>query len=194
MSMKWFGWMVCCLLLAACASRGVPERPASEVPLEIWRQAQVAVAASQFARADTLYGVLIREHGATETGHESLFYLGALRLDPRNPNWSSALAQTALELYLAEDSSGALQARRPEARTLLELAKQLNLPVESRVSGLQTEPRVVERRVVVPGREAGTLQAEVTRLREQVAAKDAEIKRQGEELERIRRTLTAPGR
>ena len=191
--MKRFGWILSCLLLAACATGGT-ERRASEARLELWRQAQEAVRAGEFGRADTLYGVLIREHGSTETGHESLFYLGALRLDPRNPSWSSALAQTALEMYLAPDTTGALQARRPEARTLLELAKQLNLPAENRVSGLQTEPRVVERRVVVPGREAISLQAEVNRLREQLTARDNQIKRQEEELDRIRRTLSTPGR
>ena len=193
--MKRFGWTIGCLLLAACASRGgSAERRASEDRLALWRQAQDAVIAGQFARADTLYGVLISQHGSTETGHESLFHLGALRLDPRNPNWSSALAQTALEMYLAADSTGALQARRPEARTLLELAKQLNLPAENRVPGLQGETRVVTQRVVVPAREATSLQAEVGRLRDQLAAKDAQIRRQEEELDRIRRTLSAPGR
>ncbi len=192
--MKRFGWTLGCLLLAACASGGGAERRASEARLELWRQAQEAVRVGQFARADTLYGVLISQYGATETGHEALFYLGALRLDPRNPNWSSALAQTALEMYLAPDTSGALQARRPESRTLLELAKQLNLPSENRVSGLQGETRVVREPVVVQGREAASLRAEVARLRDQVAAKDAQIRRQDEELERIRRTLAAPGR
>jgi hypothetical protein len=191
--MKRFGLILTCVVATACASTGA-ERRAAEARMELWRQAQEAVAAGQFGRADTLYGTLIRDHGSTETGHEALFYLGALRLDPRNPNWSSALAQTSLEMYLAADSSGAIRARRPEAQTLFELARQLNLPPENRVPGLQTEPRVVERRVVVPAREATSLQAEVTRLRGEVAAKDATIKRQEEELDRIRRTLSAPGR
>ena len=191
--MKRFGWTFGCLLLTACATGGT-ERRESEARLELWRQAQEAVRTGAFARADTMYGVLIREHGSTTAGQESLFYLGALRLDPRNPNWSSTLAQTALEMYLATDTTGALEARRPEARTLFELAKQLNLPTENRVPGLQAETRVVTERVVVPGREARSLQAEVARLREQVAARDATIRRQEEELERIRRTLSTPGR
>jgi hypothetical protein len=193
--MKRFGLILTCILATACASAGArAERRALEARLELWGQAQAAVAAGEFGRADTLYGTLIRDHGSTQQGREALFYLGALRLDPRNPNWSSALAQTSLEMYLAADSSGAIRARRPEAQTLFELARQLNLPPENRVPGLQTEPRVVERRVVVPAREATSLQAEVTRLRGEVAAKDATIKRQEEELDRIRRTLSAPGR
>ena len=193
--MKRFGWILTFLVASGCASAGArAERQAAEARLELWRQAQEAVAAGQFGRADTLYGTLIREHPSSQQGREALFYLGAVRLDPRNPNWSSALAQTSLELYLAPDSTGEVSARRPEARTLFELARQLNLPPENRVSGLQTEPRVVERRVVVPARESASLQAEVTRLREQIATKDATIKRQEEELDRIRRTLAAPGR
>jgi hypothetical protein len=192
--MKWLGWTLTCLLLAACASVGGAERRAAEARLALWHEAHAAVAAGQFGRADTLYGTLIGQHGATEQGRESLFYLGALRLDPRNPNWSSALAETALEMYLGTDSTA--RTRRPEARTLYELARQLNLPSESRAPGLQAETRVVERpvRVVVPGREASSLQAEVNRLREQINTKDATIKRQEEELDRIRRTLAAPGR
>jgi hypothetical protein len=64
-----------------------------------------------------------------------------------------------------------------------------------RVPGLQ--PEVVTRevegpRVVVPAQESRALAAEVERLRAQVAERDATIRQQREELERIRRTLTRP--
>jgi hypothetical protein len=86
--------------------------------------------------------------------------------------------------------------RRPEAETLLQLAQQLNMPPAERVPGLQ--PEVVTRevprtqRVVVPAQESRELAAEVERLRAQVAERDATIRQQREELERIRRTLTRP--
>lgn len=190
--MKRLGLTLTCLLLASCASAGAERREASALT-ELWRQAHWALNAGQFARADTLFGVLIRDYGDTPTGREGLFYLGAVRLDPRNPSWSSELAETSLGLYLGSDSAGQMERRRPEARTLYELARQLNLPTEARVPGLQAETRVVERRVVVPAREATTLQAEVARLRDQVAARDVQIKRQEEELDRIRKTLSGTG-
>jgi len=192
--MKRLGLTLACLLLVACASARAERREAS-MRAELWRQAYVAMNGRQYARADTLFGTLIRDYGDSQTGRESLFYLGALRLDPRNPNWSSELAETSLELYLRADSAGRMEWRRPEARTLYELARQLNLPTEARVPGLQAETRVVEveRRVVVPAREATTLQAEVTRLREQLALREQQIKRQEEELDRIRKTLSGTG-
>ena len=47
---------------------------------------------------------------------------------------------------------------------------------------------------VVPASESRELTAEVARLREELAASQATNQQQQEELERIRRTLTAPGR
>lgn len=182
-----------CLLVVGCASAGASAARRNEVArTTLWRDAHEALNTLQFARADTLFGTLIRDYGGTETGRESLFYVAAVRLDPRNPSWSSELAESALELYLAADTGAVGQMRRPEARTMYEIARQLNLPTESRVPGLQAETRVVTQRVVVPAREASSLQAEVSRLREQVNARDNQIKRQEEELDRIRKTLSAP--
>ena len=191
--MKWLGSAITCLLVVGCASAGAREaRRAYEARTVLWGQAHEALNALQFARADTLFGTLIREYGATETGRESLFYVAAVRLDPRNPAWSSELAESALELYLAGDTGGVCKIHRPEARTMYEIARQLNLPTEARVPGLQAETRVVTQRVVVPAREATSLQAEVSRLRDQLAARDNTIRRQEEELDRIRKTLSAP--
>src|SRR5690606_10279469 len=99
-----------------------------------------------------------------------------------------------LSLYLEGDSAYlATLHRRPEAVTLLQLARQLNMPAEERVPGLQPETRVVTERVVVPARESRALAAEVDRLRRLLAERDATIQQQKEELERIRKTLTGRG-
>ena len=193
--MKWLGPVLSCVLLTACASASA-ERRAADERLEIWRQAQEALTIGQLARADTLLGILVREHGSTEAGRESLFYLGAIRLDPRNPDWSSKLAETALELYLATDAADSRQVRRPEARTLYELARQLNMPADERVPALQVEPRVVTLEVpqrVAPAGQVESLRTENSRLRQELAAKEQQIQQKDDELERIRKTLAPPG-
>lgn len=191
-AMKRFGLILLAVVLPSCASLRA-ENTTESARLQLWRDAHEALGAVQFGRADTLFTRIVTDHGATETGRESLFYLGTIRLDPRNPSWSSERAEAALAQYLrADTSSAAVIHRRPEAVTLFALAQQLNMPAEERVPGLQSEPRVVVQRVVVPARQAGALATEVARLREQVAARDAQIRRQEEELDRIRKTLSAP--
>ena len=180
------------LLVSGCAHAGTRPDP-TLVPNGIWREAHDALSVAQYARADTLFTRLWREHPATGPGRESLFYLGSLRLDPRNPGWDPQRSESALRDYLAIDTAGTGPIlRRPEGETLYQIAQQLNLPPEERIEGLQTEPRVVVRRVA-PARETGALAAEVRRLRQQVAERDAQIRRQNEELERIRKTLTGSG-
>jgi TolA-binding protein len=196
--MKWIGSILAIFLLVSGCTQAQPASAPTVAPLDLWRSAHDALAAQQFGRADTLFARLVRDYGASETGRESLFYLGAIRLDPRNPSWNSDLAEAALHQYLAMDTVGvALIHRRPEAGTLYELARQLNMPGEDRVPGLQPETKVVTRvvpqRVVVPAKQVSTLQAEIDRLRDQVATRDAKIKQQEDELDRIRKTLAAPG-
>lgn len=193
--MKPFGWISAFLLLGACATFGRQDRGA-EARLQIWGDAHDALVAGQFGRADTLFAHLATHYGTTETGRESLFYLGALRLDPRNPDWNSERSEDALVQYLAHDTvEGGVIHRRPEGETLFQLAHQLNLPVQERVPGLAetVEVRVESPPRVVQGSLATSLTAERNRLRTQVAEKDAEIRRLTEELDRIRRTLAAPG-
>lgn len=177
-------------LLPACAQLGL-SRPGGEERMRLWNEAHQAFYADDFDRAASLFGELQELYPETQEGRESLFYLGTLRLDPRNPAWDPAPAEQSLRSYIAADTTVHVH-RRPEAETLLRLAEQLNMPAEQRVPGLQPETRVVRvpQRVVVPARETRALSAEVERLRAQVAERDAKIIQQQEELERIRRTLT----
>ncbi|CAN5841339.1 hypothetical protein BH23GEM6_BH23GEM6_09610 [soil metagenome] len=186
------------VVLPACAHLGLVtgqrDRTAS------WIEAHNAFSNEDFARASALFSELAERHPNTLEGRESLFYLGTMRLDPRNPHWDPQPAEAALARYLASDTMqvGAAQ-RRPEGQTLLQLAQQLNMAPRDRVPGLQ--PEVVTRevevqvqvpRVVVTAQESRALSAEVERLRGQVAERDATIRQQREELERIRRTLARP--
>jgi hypothetical protein len=178
------------LLLSACSTLGLSR---SETPerIVLWNQAHQSLHSGEFAQAAAQFERVAREHPDSDAGRESLFYLATIRLDPRNPEWDPAPAEEHLRLYLAADSAqpGIVQ-RFPEARTLFQLARQLNMPADERVPGLQPETRVVTQRVVVPARESRALAAEVDRLRRQLAERDATIQQQKEELERIRKTLT----
>lgn len=160
---------------------------------QTWARANDALAREDFAGAEALFEEVATSYPNSVEGRESLFFLGALRLDPRNNEWDPQPAQERLGSYLAlADEERKQLYRYLEAQTLHEIARQLNLPPQSRVAGLQPEERIVtvEERVVVPARESRELSAEVTRLRQQVAERDARIRTQQEELERIRRTLT----
>jgi TolA-binding protein len=183
------------LPLGGCASLGLAGGESAD-RTELWNRAQNALAVEEFSLAEGIFEELVGNYPETLEGRESLFYLGSLRLDPRNPDWDPRPAETRLAEYLAiMEGDEARIYRYPEARTLHELARQLNLPPESRVAGLQPEERVVtvEERVVVPGRQSRELTAQVAELRRQLAERDARIQQQQEELERIRRTLTGPG-
>lgn len=206
--MKRIAQVTILLSLVGCAHLGGNTGGGAAARMQLWHDAHGALGAVQFARADTLFSRLARDYAATETGRESLFYLGALRLDPRNPDWDPQRSETALNQYLAIDTSATVKIhRRPEGETLQQIARQLNLPAEDRIEGLQpetrevTRTRTVPRRVVVRGREAAGLAAEVQRLRRQLAEResqigerDAQIRKQGEELDRIRKTLTGTRR
>jgi len=166
----------------------------------LWREAHIALGAENFRAADTLFASLAMRFGQEQEGREAVFYLGAMRLDPRNPGWNSRAAADHLRRYLTVADTGRadLIYRRPEATTLLELANQLNMPEGSRIPALQPDTvvrtrTVPGRRVIVPAEESRALGAEVERLRRELAERDETIRAQREELNRIRRTLT-PGR
>lgn len=192
--MKYTGWPLALLLLAGCATFGQGDSMEMERE-ETWTLAHQALAVEDFDRAAALFGRLATSHADSGEGREAVFYLGAIKLDPRNPDWDPRPAEEHLRHYLAADSvvGRMIAGRQPEARTLLELAAQLNMPPSERVPGLQPETRIVQaapRRVVVPAAESRALAAEVARLRREVAARDATIQTQRDEIERIRKTLT----
>ncbi len=172
---------------------------------ELWRAAHTAFAQERFADAERGFRRVAAEFPERREGREALFYLGSLQMDPRNPRWEPDSAAASLRRYLERDSVALPRTlRRPEAKVLLEIANQLNLPPDERVPELQ--PRVIRN---PPGRaqsaptappprvvSAAESLAEIERLRRQVAerdrqiaAKDDEIRRLRDEMERIRKTL-----
>ncbi|HEX2095375.1 MAG TPA: hypothetical protein VHG28_23465 [Longimicrobiaceae bacterium] len=167
----------------------------------MWERAHLALAIENFRTADSVFSQLATRFPQSHEGREALFYLGAMRIDPRNPGWSSQAAAEYLRRYLAHPGNGDAPEiqRRAEATTFLELANQLNLPADERVPALQPTDTVVISgrrgvpRVITSAEAARELQGEVERLRREVAERDETIRRQREELNRIRNTL-APGR
>jgi hypothetical protein len=156
----------------------------------LWDDAHRALGMGEFEQATRGFEGLAEAYPDTREGREAVFFLGALRMDPRNPEWNPRPAADLLRRYLALDSVGNITARRPEAAILYQLADQLNLPDEARVPGLQAEARVVPGPTRIIRAEQCPVPADVEALRRQVAERDDQIRRQREELERIRRTLT----
>jgi TolA-binding protein len=160
----------------------------------LWDEAHRALAAEAFSDAHAAFQRLAAEYPAHSEGREAIFYLGAMHLDPRNPGWDPLPAVQRLREYIDFGSSaGTVIHRRPEAMMFLQLAEQLSKPPEQRVAGLQPGTQVEVVRVpqrVAPAEQSQALLTEVATLRRQLAERDEQIRRQREELERIRRTLT----
>ena len=182
------------LLLSAC-SVFAPENlgPGAASRDQLWRQGHAAMHADSFRVAMAAFQRLAAEHPRSDPGREARFYLGALYLEPANPAYDAQQAVQNLEIYLAGDTSGGRPTRRPEAETLLGLSRQLVLPCEQRTGTLRCDPDLIARTrpggdtVVV--RQGSDQSAEVSRLRRELAERDATIRELREELQRIRNTL-----
>jgi len=195
--MKWTSWPVLMLLalLTGCAHLPGPVSAGARERARRWDDAHQALATQRFRDAAALFDAIAQEYPATREGVEAHFFVGAMAMDPRNPAWSPSVADSVLRRYLTLDSTTTLHiARRPEATILLQLASQLNMPPAARVAQLQPETRVVTVPPrVVRAEQSRSLQAQVDSLRRQLADRDSVIRRQAEELDRIRRTLTPRG-
>ncbi len=188
--------LVCALLLAvllpACASL---RRADGSERFRLWSQAHHAFGRDSLQVATALFQRLAAEHPRTAEGRESRFYLGALYLDPRHPDFNSARSAEHLGIYLAMDSTDNVRVyRESAAHTLLRLARQFQQPCETRVEPLRCTPTVVVDRRPAGGAPApaaanGVSAAEAERLRGIIADRDAEIRQLKEELQRIRNTL-----
>ena len=180
-------------LLSGC-SVFAPENlgPGAASRDHLWRQGHAATHADSFRVAIAAFQRLAAEHPRDEKGREARFYLGTLYLEPSNPAFDASQAAQNLEMYLAADTTGGRVTRRPEAETLLGLARQMVLPCEQRTGGLRCDVTVPARpggadTVVV--RQGSDQSAEVARLRREVGERDATIRQLREELQRIRNTL-----
>ena len=190
-----FAILFAAALLSAC-SVFAPENlgPGAASRDQLWRQGHAATHADSFRVAMAAFQRLAAEHPRDEKGRESRFYLGTLYLEPANPAYDASQAVQNLEMYLAADTAGGRVTRRPEAETLLALARQLVVPCEQRTGALRCDPGVIVQArpggadtVVV--RQGSDQSAEVARLRREVSERDATIRQLREELQRIRNTL-----
>jgi hypothetical protein len=175
------------LLAAGCSTvNGVFERPASRLDM-----AREALHGGAFTTADQILSALAAEEPGTAEGHEALFLLGLLHLDPRNPAWSPAEAEVVLARYL-EFPFGE---HRPEGVALYALARRLAKP-QIAATTARTVPLPVDEPELPQqgtGSEATAAEGEVSeadRLRAEVAARDRELAKLRDEIERIRRRLT----
>lgn len=182
-------------VLAGC-SAFAPQNlgPGAATRDQLWRQGHAAMHADSFRVAMAAFQRLAAEHPRAQQGREARFYLGTLYLEPANPEFDVALAAQNLELYLAADTAGGRLTRRPEAKALLALSRQLVLPCEQRTGDLRCDPDVIVR--TRPGATDTTVvvrpadqSAEVARLRRELAERDGIIRQLREELQRIRNTL-----
>jgi len=167
----------CLLAATACTTIG-PRKP--DRTALAWEAAREAMRGGSFARAEEAFLELIAGHPERPEGRESLYLLGVLYLDPRNPAWDAQRAEDHLGRYLRLQGP---QDHRAEALALFALARRL---VEPPASADAAPP---EQQVAIQGTAA---EAENGRLEKQLAEKDREIARLREELERIRRTLSPP--
>jgi hypothetical protein len=187
--MKVLAGVVAVLLLAGCATLGIG---GSGGRRELWLQAHVAMARDSFRVAEALFQRLAREHPRTHEGHEARFYLGVLNLEPRG-GVDLRAADEHLRSYLSEAPRHRLGGYHyREAESLLQFTRLMLTPCEQRSPpiGCVTITRVETR----PGEPAPAPTpagnpAEVARLRQQVADRDARIRELENELQRIRNTL-----
>jgi hypothetical protein len=175
-----------CATLAAVSA---PERDG------LWRQAHHAMRQDSVRIAIAAFERLASEYPATTEGREARFHLGTLYLEPDGGAFDAERALHNLEAYVAADSLQNRVPRRPEARTLRTLAREATLPCEQRTGPLRCDPEVVVRTRTTPGdtvvvrTPVADQSAEVARLRQTVAERDATIRQLREELQRIRNTL-----
>jgi hypothetical protein len=176
-------------LLGGCATLSTVTSPARE---GLWRQAHHAMREDSVRLAIAGFERVAAEYPETSQGREARFHLGTLYLEPRADTFDPAKALRNLDVYVATDSARNHPIRRPEARTLRQLAREATLPCEQRTGPLRCDPAVVVRTRTTAGDTVVVRNgdgAEVARLRQQVAERDATIRSLREELQRIRNTL-----
>src|SRR5690606_33799772 len=89
--------------------------------MALWAEAHDALAAEDFSTAEATFQQIALRFPGTLEARESTFYLGTIRLDPRNPAWDPEMAETYLGSYIANLRDGGPRLYRyPEAVTMHE--------------------------------------------------------------------------
>lgn len=140
--------------------------------------AQQAASSGRFQEADALLTSYAAAHLGTVEARETEYWRGLYKLDPTNRDASVEVALGALDQYIAY---GTATAHHEEALTLRRLGGQV--ATLSRLASASTTTQTSAQRPVIV--EDKGKDDEVQRLR-------AELAKANEELERIKKRLTAP--
>ena len=170
------------LSLGCLTGRGGPERPsASRDWGQTLAEAEVAAGDHRYAEADKLLADYSHLYPGTDGAVESAYWRGLFALDPNNPDVSPQVAAALFETYA--NAGGALPHRR-EAEVLHRVALRLQTPQSTTVAATATSSSPTS---AAPDRSADlkAKDAEIQRLKDELA-------KANDELERIKRRLTAP--
>ena len=146
-------------------------------------QAEAAASERRYADADRLLADFAVRNPGTPGAVESAYWRGVLEIEPANQDGSPQVAVALFEAY--GKASGALP-HRLEADILRHLALKLESLSPTAVASAATQPAGTAS--AAPGASAADLKAkdtEIQRLKDELA-------KANDELERIKRRLTAP--
>jgi hypothetical protein len=137
-----------------------------------------------FDGADSLLGQFARQHAGTHAAGEAMFWQGVFRLDPSNRNGSLTVGLATLDAYLADPRP---HDHAVEAMTLRRVAAQLDAANRLAASASSAHEAAVATRSATdrPESRAADADAEIKRLKDELAKANAE-------LERIKRRLAQP--
>jgi hypothetical protein len=144
-------------------------------------QAEAAASERRYADADRLLANFAALHPGTEGAVESAYWRGVLALEPANQDGSPQVAIALFETY--GKSSGALP-HRLEADVFRHVAEKLQLLSQQATVASATTSGTTSAAAATPS-DVKAKDAEIQRLKDELA-------KANDELERIKRRLTAP--
>jgi hypothetical protein len=145
-------------------------------------QAEAAASERRYADADRLLANFATLHPGTEGAVESAYWRGVLALEPANQDGSPQVAIAFLESY--GKSSGALP-HRLEADVFRHVAQKLQLLSQQQATVASATTSGTTSAAAPTPPDVKAKDAEIQRLKEELA-------KANDELERIKRRLTAP--
>jgi TolA-binding protein len=167
--------------LGCITSRGAPEPPAANRDWgQTLAQAEVAAADHRYAEADRLLAEYARLYPGSEGAVESAYWRGVFLLDPNNHDGSPQVAAALLDTYATGEGA---RPHRLEADVLRRVAGRLEAGAPTTIASNGTPAQSatpVDRNADLKAKDT-----EIQRLKDELA-------KANDELERIKRRLTAP--
>jgi hypothetical protein len=175
------------LLSTACVTVHRPSyvKPAAEREWNsVLALAQQRAAAASFDAADSILADFATRNRGTSQALETTYWRAVLKLDPTNKNASVPMALSSLDAYLADARPREHVAEAAALRHIgaqLDAINRLVASTQAQAAGANTTSPRVETR----GGEVTSTEAEVKRLKDELAKANAE-------LDRIRKRLAQP--